>query len=422
MLELLDRSESMVKKIKEIMRGVRRMDDLVGSELARLTPLLRLTMEVPHLLDRVFAYRAAREAVIKFGGKLFREAYHVHLEVLGEALNTASADIRAAVLLEVRAFHKFVEDLDVLKKALPEVRTLPPSPFSHVNAAILRRCQEAICEDQAPAAAVTKAAWHQILQAFGPENEAEWDSIAEVARKAAIRTSAGGKTAAKKSVDGHLNRIQGALFEQYARKSPHLVEEFDLQFRSAAVKASRLGEAWEPVHIHGEMHLAAVSPEELKNYALTGRLPQKEWKQFADGGVVAARIPDRPNAGLGEVDFTALFQFKAEAGSSKLVTQNVQDLFRVYGGAGDKTVLVKFEVQQIIGTRRQVVCALRPPNLAADPVTYFAIATSNTEIPDTVVLALMGVNLRRINLPPSRNDLRDLATKLFLAAVEKLPP
>lgn len=65
---------------------------------------------------------------------------------------------------------------------------------------------------------------------------------------------------------------------------------------------------------------------------------------------------------------------------------------------------------------RDVVGLLRPPDFR-DPLTYYAVGTSNTSIPNATALSRLGVDQRQLTTDLPRDLLRELVGELLTTAM-----
>jgi hypothetical protein len=156
-----------------------------------------------------------------------------------------------------------------------------------------------------------------------------------------------------------------------------------------------------------------VSAETLEQIRSAGRLTGDTgvtWKQFADDGVLAVKLPEGPR--LADIDASAFMELKAEGGTSRLGDKLVDFHRRHTLGARRQPLLVKFRNAK----GEEVIGLLRPPDYR-DPLTYYAVGTSNTAIPNAAALRGLGVDQRQLTTDMPRDLLRELVGELLSTAM-----
>lgn len=422
-MSTIDFAERWVDKFARAFRRVEALETIAAEQLGTGAPMLRLVLEAPVLIGHIHVYRAAREALLNSGSAVARAEYEAALKILAVRMRVVSREARAGALIEIRAFHRFIGDVELLALLGAEIKGLPKPILDAVDTGIIRRAGEAYAFDDGPFAKEALGFWTHFQKIVSPSDEVAWKEILDTVRKGPRRLRAGladinNSSSSATSLAGHVNIVAGKLFEAYASRCPRLAAEFSDMLRLAAVRAARLGEGWKPTRILGEMELVALDSDRLAAVAAQdGLLTSLPWQQFVDSSVVAAKLPAGASTVLGEIELTALFQFKAEAGQTGLTEQIIKDFSRLFQGSLSKTLLARFKVADEAGNIKVYVAKVRPPDLAQG-VTAYAVGTSNTFIPDDVLLQQLGVDLRRVTLPRSRDEFNEFAEILIAAALE----
>jgi hypothetical protein len=427
-MSVTDKIESLEPLLLKFRRALVEAEVDVNVALATAAPLVRLGMQLPLLVDHIHAYRAARTAVMELGGDIMRDAYELHLQVLLEKTKTLGTNVKAPLLQELRAWDRYITDLAQLRAltAVPAVRggIVLSAEHQEVIGAVLRRVQGVEGTFDAGA----RANWRQYLRAVGVHQDEIWQPSLKRAQRLAEELAAWYGSAARshrwweiRRFQGHLNTLQGGLFEPYARSMLQTIGETDHAMRVAGVRAGHYGSTWVPHHVNSEMFMSSMSRQAFEDIVAAGRTGPVElpWKQFADDGVLAVNIPRWTGDAIGEAEAAALMEFKVEEKST--LARKLMDFHRRHtAAAADSVVLVKFQGPIKEGRRADIICGLRPP--ASDANTaYYAVGTIDSVVPRAAQLNALGIDQRSVPLPMSRAAMRqDLSVNLVHTILETL--
>jgi len=409
-------------------RALTTVDADVELALATASPLVRLGMHLPAMVDRLHAYRAARAAFIELGGLIMRQAYELHLGVILKEAQQLGEELRTPLLHELRAWDRYISDLADLRKltVVPvSGKVVLTGPQQDLMRALLRRVQGAETGFE-PA---VQATWRQYLRAVGVHQDDIWQPTLlhaeDLARDIANMYGKAGLTQPwweNLRFANKLNPVQGGLFEPYARAAMQLIGEVDHTMRVAGSRAGHLGPKWTSYHANSEMFMNSMPRkafDELTAAGAKGPVSIKGWKQFADDGALAVKVERWTGETIGEAEAVALMEFKAEE-KSRLADKLI-DFHRRHAAAGDTdtVVLVKFLGPVRDGKRAEIVCALRPPASDA-PISYYAVAAGR-DVPRAAELNALGIDQRSVRLPITRDAVRkDLSINLVNTILEKL--
>lgn len=419
-MSVLGKSDWLPEAVAKLLRTPARIEGSIESILATATPLVRLAIRLPQHVAVIERYRSVREALHTFPAQLFEELYASARLALLDVARQADQSTRAAVRKEIAAWDQFLKDAGTFEKIAVDLPTTPAAKLAEEDLELFREFTRDLLNAEEPFIEELQSAWRQYVRVVGPESEAEWAAILKEARVAAgkLRAPIGEfGTGTRRSVDllasGHTNRLQGLAFEAYARRCLKMLDEIDRALRRAAAKAARLGSGWQALHINGELHLASVSADELKEIIKAGRITGDTaltWKQFADDGVLAVKFSDGTR--FAEMDASAFMELKAEGGASRL-GDKLLDFHRRHNlGSTGESLLVKYKDAQ----GNDVVGLLRPPDFR-DPLTYYAVGTSNTAIPNAKALQRLGIDQRQLTTDMSRDLLREIVGELLSTAM-----
>lgn len=419
-MSVLGKSDWLPEAVAKLLRTPARIEGEVENILATATPLIRLVIRLPQHVGVIERYRAVREAFHTFPAQILGHIYADARQAMLAVAAQADQSTRGAVRREIAAWDQFLKDAGTFEKIAVDLPTAPIAKLTNEDLELFREFTTNLLSAREPFIEELQAAWRQYIRVVGPESEAEWAIILKEARVAAgkLRAPIGEYgTGTLRGVDllasGHTNRLQGLAFEAYARRCLQMLDEIDRALRLAAVKAARLGSGWQALHVNGELHLASVSPEALKEILQAGRITGDTgivWKQFADDGVLAVKFSD--GVRFAEMDASAFMELKAEGGASRL-GEKLLDFHRRHTlGATKESLLLKFKDAQ----GKDVVGLLRPPDFR-DPLTYYAVGTSNTSIPMTPALRGLGIDQRQLKTDMPRDLLRELVGELLSTAM-----
>lgn len=418
-MSLLGKSDWLPEAIAALLRTPARIEGEVDAILAHATPLTRLMIKVPKRAAAIDRYHSVRLTMQQLSGQVSRKTYAKAREAVLDIAKSADGRTRRAVERELAAWDQFLEDAGKFKKIVVELPALPAAKLDPDDITLFREFTSDLLRSDEPAARELQDAWRQFIRVVGPDNEAEWAVILKQARKTADNVhgalpDAGSLLAIDQYIGGHLSGLQGKAWEAYARRCLVLLDEIDRAMRAAASRAARLGGGFQPIHVNGELHLASVSEEVVKQIrkadAITPDTPIT-WKQFADDGVLAVKLP--PGGGLADIDAAALMEIKAEGGYSRLGDKLVDFHRRHTQAASGESLFVKYTNAE----GKEVVGLLRPPDpTTPTPTAYYAIGTDNTRIPSAEGLSALGIDQRRLNGDLSRDALRQLMSELVHVA------
>lgn len=318
-MSVLGKSDWLPEAVAKLLRTPARIEAGIESILATATPLIRLAIRLPHHVA-IERYRSVREALHTFPAQLFEETYAAARTALLDVAKQADQSTRMAVRREIAAWDQFLKDAGTFEKIVVDLPTTPAVKLAEEDLELFREFTRSLLNAEEPFIEELQSAWRQYVRVVGPESVAEWAAILKEARVTAgkLRAPIGEfGTGTRRSVDllasGHTNRLQGLAFEAYARRCLKMLDEIDRALRLAAAKAARLGSGWQALHVNGELHLASVSSDALKEIMKAGRITGDTaltWKQFADDGVLAVKFSD--GARFAEMDASAFMELKAE--------------------------------------------------------------------------------------------------------------
>jgi hypothetical protein len=413
-MSYVSRMEKWIEQTRALMRGTVELDEELLRKWTASAPFLGLaTREGKTLLVAIHEYVAAREAAVRLGGQFFRRAHEYEMVTLAQKIsNIDNADLRLALLVEMRNHSHFVMPAELFLNSLPRIVRLPKPVLDEIDAGILRAVNDAVAALAEPFAPETRAFWSHYCSVVTPNYTQDWKDILERVRSFLKKPDAAGSF-----YTGHRNRIAGALFEAYGLRSPELAAEYADGMALAAKKAGVLGDGWQAFRTGNKLELTQLTPAQFAEMQRTGNFPDKvQWSQFADDSTAAVRFPKQVDtvgsatSGVGDIDFATLFQFKSVQDLEAFPIQNENDIARLLN-----PTLVFARIQ---GPKGQVICRVRQSlsHPGIDPLTLYRVATTDAPIPLSPLLKQLGVVQKSRALRPAREEIWDLADILASAA------